>query len=278
MSIILMICFARSGGTILNKALASLPNIVMLSEVNPLGGGWGEAGPDSYSTVYEQALHWYGIQLKNKKFKESIIELNKFCEEHGKKLLIRDWSFVNFVGHEYNNFTPPKRLLTYEEISELNPKIFVFVRDSIDVWISRGTPDVEQFFEEYLDYVKAVKNLNVPIFKHENFTRNPRSTLKEICNTLGLEYKDVIETCINYKNVNGDVQIKEGSRGAKQRKIKPLARKIISVENISQLDKCHKMVEANKLLRYPTTYYGLRRENIWLIKIYQILRKISRFI
>jgi len=42
-----MICYARSGGTILNKCLASLTNTVMLSEINPLGGGWGENGSNA---------------------------------------------------------------------------------------------------------------------------------------------------------------------------------------------------------------------------------------
>ena len=33
-----MLCFARSGGTVLNRCLGCLPDIVIMSEVNPLGG------------------------------------------------------------------------------------------------------------------------------------------------------------------------------------------------------------------------------------------------
>lgn len=268
-----MICFARSGGTILNKALACLPNTIMLSEVNPLGGGWGEAGANSYTTVYEQALHWYNIKLKNKKFKEAIIELNEFCEKNKKFLIVRDWSFVNFSEHRYNNFNPPTRFLTLDAIKDLNPKIFVFVRNAIDIWISREMPNVDKFFDEYLDYTIKVKDLDVPIFKYENFTKAPRETLKRMCGTVGLQYKDVIETCVDYKRVNGDVQNKDNSRGVKQREIKPLPRKRIPAEQISRLNKCKKMVEANKLLGYPTTYYSSWQKKIRLINIKKILSK-----
>lgn len=269
-----MICFARSGGTILNKALGSLPNTIMLSEVNPLGGGWGEAGINSYTTVYEQALHWYNIKLKNKKFEESIRELNNICKKNKKFLIIRDWSFVNFSEHKYNKFTPPKTFMTLEAIKDLNPQIFVFVRNSIDIWISREIPDMDKFFDEYLDYVKKVKSLKAPIFKYEDFTREPRKTLKTICDTVGLEYKDVIKTCIDYKKVNGDVQNKGGSRGIRQGKIKPLPRKRIPAEKISQLNKCKKMIEANKLLGYPTAYYNSWQEKICFFNIKKILSKI----
>ena len=37
----LLLCYARSGGTLLNQMIGSLPNVVMLSEVSPYGGGGG---------------------------------------------------------------------------------------------------------------------------------------------------------------------------------------------------------------------------------------------
>ena len=58
MHITLMICYARSGGTLFNKCVGSMNDIIMLSEVNPLGGGWGKRRENSYTTPAEQAKKW----------------------------------------------------------------------------------------------------------------------------------------------------------------------------------------------------------------------------
>jgi len=61
-SIIVMICFARSGGTILNQCLGSLPNVVMLSEVHPLVENWS-SGKVSVPKVKYQTKNCYQIDL-----------------------------------------------------------------------------------------------------------------------------------------------------------------------------------------------------------------------
>ena len=48
---IFMINFGRSGGTLLNRILAALPNTVVMSEVHPLGGGWGKLKDKSPTTI-----------------------------------------------------------------------------------------------------------------------------------------------------------------------------------------------------------------------------------
>ncbi len=62
MAVVVMIAFARSGGTVLNQCLGSLPDVVIMSEVNPLGGGWGERGANSLTTIKDQAKHWYHLE------------------------------------------------------------------------------------------------------------------------------------------------------------------------------------------------------------------------
>ena len=67
----LMFCFLRSGGTLLNRCLGCLPNTIVLSEVNPLGGGTGAAV--QATTPFEQARKWYGIELKSSDFTRAIL-------------------------------------------------------------------------------------------------------------------------------------------------------------------------------------------------------------
>lgn len=257
-----MICFARSGGTVLNQCLGCLPNTLILSEVNPLGGGSGKE-EISCNTVKSQASYWYNIDLESDDFAESLLELEKICEKEQKSLVVRDWSFVNFTPLANNNWQPSYTLLALEALQgKTKLKPFAFVRDSIDVWISRGMPDCHSFFSSYLKYVKSIIENRIPVFKYEDFCKEPEEILKNICYVTGLEYENVSHRYYTFNKVNGDIQIL--SRGRKKHLIRPLPRKIISKEKIKELHKCSEMIEANQLLDYTTTYYGRQRENLFI--------------
>lgn len=271
-----MLCFARSGGTVLNQCLGCLPNVLILSEVNPLGGGSGK-GNVSYQSVKEQAKNWYNIELKSDYFVDNILELETICADSGRSLIVRDWTFVNFTPFINNNWNPPNKLLTLEQLLGKSELIsFAFVRDSIDVWISRGTPDVKLFFDQYLRYVNELINNNIKFFKYERFCLNPQTSVYEICKFTGLEYSESFINYSQFPQVNGDVQV--SSRGQRQGKIKPLYRKLIAKDKIIAVNNCLEMIEANNLLGYPTSYYDVNRESIWLKsakKIEQVLFKFK---
>ena len=254
-----MLCFARSGGTLLNQCLGSLPNVVILSEVNPLGSGSGK-DPNVCRTVKEQAATWYGIELKSNDFLGGILELEEICRETNRQLIVRDWSFVNFVPTLENDFDPPNQLLclnTLAQHAEVKP--FAFIRDAIDVWISRNTPD-NIFFSEYLNYTNSIVENNISYFKYEEFCESPQTVMRKICAQLDLEYSDRFSDYKHFETVNGDIQLK--SRGNSKCDIKPLPRKIIPRSRILQVNQCKAMVEANSHFDYPTSYYGRPRENI----------------
>ena len=276
MSVVIMICFARSGGTVLNQCLGSLPNVVILSELNPLGGGGGQGAP---RTVRAQAQDWYQIELESDEFAEGILELEEICRRENRHLIVRDWSFVNFAPWRLNDWDPPNRLLTLEALRgkcKLVP--FAFVRDSIDVWISRGVP-VERFFPSYLRYAKTILKGDLPIYKYETFCRTPGELIHDICEYAGLEYSDSWKNYESFTTVNGDVQIPGGSRGMKQGKIKLLPRRRIPYEQIVAVNRSFEMIEANSLLGYPTDYYdNTWKENAWHRRCKFRLKNIVRHI
>lgn len=251
---IVMLCYARSGGTLLNKCLGALPDTVVLSEVNPVGGGAGEQGVESYTTVREQAIHWYGIDVETDDFADGVVRLDVKCRENGKHLIIRDWSYVNFSDNELNRGNPSGRFLTLEKLNgKLEIRTFAFVRDSIDVWISRGCPDVNKFFCEYLEYVEQLDKLGIRIFKYEDFCAAPMKVLKGICDYTGLEYSDVSESYMYFRHANGDTQ--GPSRGNVLAGIKKLPRRVIPLRKVFAVNRSRMMRRANSLLGYRTRYY-----------------------
>jgi FkbM family methyltransferase len=238
-----------------------MPDVVMLSEVNPLGGGWGKLKQNSYTSIKAQAKNWYGYELENEEFFDSLSELEQICETEGKKLIIRDWSFVNFSPHEYNNYSPPNEFLTYSGLKRLGIKFraFALIRDPIDIWISRGLPLVNQFFDEYFNYLLMLKGLQVSVFKFEEFTAQPDETLRSLCEYLDIDYNEnVVRDYYKFHKVNGDSQRELPSRGASQKYIRQLPRKVIAFEKIQECNKNQSMVEANRLMGYPARYHSRR--------------------
>jgi hypothetical protein len=250
--VLFMICYARSGGTLLNQCLGSLPDTVVLSEVNPLNGGTG--APIKADTPYEQALRWYGIPLTSRDFSGSILELIEICKQKGLSLIVRDWSSVNFMPMSRNNYQAPYEFLTLELLkSKCNMAVFAFVRNAIDVFLSQGEK-INNFSINYLRYAKAVVNLKVPVFKYEDFCRSPETILKSICALGGIDFSESFWNFPSFFNVNGDIQTKGKSRGGQHNKILVLPRKRVSAPKAYIINNCEEIKEANKLLGYPVKY------------------------
>lgn len=234
-----------------------------MSEVNPLGGGYGKAGAESHTTVKQQARNWYGIDLKSDGFAEAVVELSHRVESRGQHLVIRDWSFVNFVPYVNNNFKPPNSLLTLEYLKDkLDLLPFAFIRDAIDVAISRGGP-LNMFSVPYLRYVEAVIEAGMPIFKYEDFCGNPSQVLRAICSYAKLDYSDSYKNFCRFENVNGDVQKRRRFAETEARAIQLPARKRISTDKIAEIENSPELAKANSLLGYPTSYGEATLEGYW---------------
>lgn len=249
--LVIVLAYARSGGTLLNKCLASNPNNVVLSEVNPLGGGWGQRKENSFTTPGEQAYHWYGIRLLNSGFLESIIELNEICQQNGKNLIIRDWSFVNFSPHALNEYEPPNKFLTYELLKDCQPKVIGYVRNSVDVWLSRGRKNLTSFATEYDCFIKTLFSTTTSIYKYEDLTREPVEFINKLHLACNLGSYQLNETqALAQSNVNGDTQLGKQSRAYNLNKIKSLPRRSINKKEIKELILNGKLLSLNRLMGY----------------------------
>jgi len=218
-----------------------------MSEVNPLGGGWGKEGRNSYTTIKAQAKHWYDIELNCDKndFVGCALELSAKC----KYFILRDWSFVNFAPHAYNQNLPSFSFLTLNSLKgKCVLKPFAIVRNAVDVYLSRKGL-LSEFVTSYCAYVNEIVNNNIPIYKYENFCDDPEYVLRMLCEYLNIPF-DII--CLNYQkftNVNGDVQ--SVSRGQLQNKIAPLARmKVQDGRVFDAISRQLALKKANSLLGY----------------------------
>ena len=186
-------CFARSGGTLINRCLGCIKDNLVLSEVNPHG---------AFLSLDSQALDWLKLVSSDqfKKFHEldytqKIRVLNETASALNQHLIIRDWSTLNFLGNVYWEYFSPSMILEqdlYLSNCGLQVNCAVITRQSACVYesIVRCFPDqshlnVEEFSESYLAYAKAV--CNYPVIHFEKFCAEPEVQFQKLCGYLSVK-------------------------------------------------------------------------------------------
>lgn len=226
----------------LAKVLGGLPNLVLVSEVNPVG--------NAYTSISDQARQWYGIAIPKGSYAQELEALQQWCREHDKKLLIRDFSFNNFYPNIRNDLHPSQQL----EALKMNVSgKFAFVRDAYDVWISQQFP--KNFSSYYLNYVEQLIEKQIPIFKYEDFCLRPEEELAKMTQIIGCERSD--EALLNFQKnqkVTGDNQMDRISRGRQEISIRQFPRKRISKHLEKQALADTKMSQSNQLLGYSGNF------------------------
>ena len=93
---------ARSGGTVISKCIGCMDEVILLSEIHPLG--------TRYFNPLMQAKTWFGLfeegELKNfsepiKTFNDMIRIINDRVEQRDKKLVIRGWNHLDFFPSKF---------------------------------------------------------------------------------------------------------------------------------------------------------------------------------
>jgi len=247
--VIVLLCYARSGGTLFSKCLVNLPDVVLLSEVNPVLNAKG--------TIKEQLKNWQNFDIAEGSFAEMA---KAAFTATSKKLIIRDFSFIDFTPHALNGLQPANTFSTLNALkNEMPLKPVAFVRDAFDVWISRGCPP--KFSEGYLNYVNELLVLKIPIFKYEDFCRNPTHVLRLFCTETGLPFDEhALTLALGETNVTGDVDLKNPSRGARQMHIAPLKRKRLPDFLVKHAQHDHTLKQANRLLGYSDAVLSAETE------------------
>jgi hypothetical protein len=204
-----LICYSRSGGTLLNRILGSLKDVIVLSEVNP----WG-----SFKPMLEQAQEWFRLinaeekrGLESRTFAQQIGELQKRATGQGKKIIIRDWSTANFMKGLVRDRKPSYRLETMIELGRsFSLKPLVLMRDPYSTWKSNIENfgqyfdlSPQKFFCEYGKYLASVEAL--PRIKLEEFTSFPANYMEWICEYWNLPYiKECLTNFYHFAHCTGD--------------------------------------------------------------------------
>ena len=202
---------ARSGGTVICRCLASMDNVVLLSEIHPQG--------TKMFNPLQQADQWHGLltaqdaeefRSSPPDFAAAIVRIERRCREQGKILLIRDWSHLDYTGVPF--VKPAYRSLLAESLEpHFSLLRFSTVRNPVDQWLSitrnpqfRSRLSVDAWLDGCLRFAQQANSTGFA--RYEDFTANPDRVLEEICRALELPFDaGYADRWSQWDRITGDV-------------------------------------------------------------------------
>ena len=204
---------ARSGGTLISKCLGCMSGVVLLSEIHPLG--------TSHFNPLLQAQRWYGllstqdlIELKARGrigFVDAIELIRRRAEDCNQRLVIRDWSHLDFTGVPLVA-KPPHRLLTAEALgSRYQLHQVCTVRHPLDQWLSlsqlpimRRRLSLEAYLAGYRRFAEVASAIGFQ--RYEDFASEPKAVMRSLCERLQLKFdRGFTDRWREYTFVTGDL-------------------------------------------------------------------------
>ena len=185
-----------TGGTLITKCLAAMPNVMVLNEVDPLSNLSFNPEKPSFTPTDMLAL----VRQGNNRVSDDLI-IHMFVQNLeflrnelalvGKRLLLRDHSHSHFLmGKEVGARTSvlsmvAERFSTHSIVTVRNPLDSFLSVEALD-WKSFQPFTFDEYCKRYMHFLNAHEGL--PIFKYEDFVNEPAKQMEQMCVALQLAY------------------------------------------------------------------------------------------
>ena len=211
----------RSGGTIVSKCLGAQKDVILLSEIHPEGILISKKmGVRSFifDPIFQSQV-WHNLFKKDEyekisnsdiKFEEKIDLILDKTELINKKLIIRDWAFVDFFGKQF--IEPSYKNSLFEVLNKKYKILNLYImRHPLKLYAScynnlgffRRDYNYDFYIKGYKNYFLESSKNNIFIF--ENFILNSEKSLKSMCSSLEIDYDKNYLNKIKDVNLTGDV-------------------------------------------------------------------------
>ena len=198
---------ACTGGTLICKCLASMHDVALISEVNPLNRYDGTFVPTNPLLLLERGHREFTNQERIDIFKEQITLAHDICRKDDVDLILRDHSHTDFHcgSKDSDEFAILDHLGDYYDLVSI-----VSVRHPLDSYLSlinQGWDTYEpkglnEYSRRYLAFVEKYSSLEM--IRYEDFCEDPPKVMKRICRILKISYnKDFLNT-FGSRRLSGD--------------------------------------------------------------------------
>lgn len=202
--------FACTGGTLITKCLACIPNVEVLSEVDPLSSmqaNKGKFSPTDLIQLLQSGNRGASLEDRLAIFRASFSATHEAANRKGLRMLVRDHTHSHFCTSDAIESRPTLGNI----LADLyKTRAIITVRHPLDSWLSLvkngwvgfqpGTLD--EYARRYLAFLQAYPNTR--IFKYEDFVVHPDEALSGMCEELDLPFPADFQALFMAHRLSGD--------------------------------------------------------------------------
>jgi len=203
---------ACSGGTLISKCLAAMPNVVLLSEIDPLSRMLLKRNPPLFAP--SDLIHGARVALRpidddaaGAMFHASLDALRRQLDNAGQHLVLRDHAHSQFCS----DTAPEQRPTLHEMLGEAGPaRGVVTVRHPLDCYLSliknkwkSFTPfSLNEYARRHLAFLD--RHADLDLFRYEDFIDDPDAVMAQICAALDVPFASGSDSLISVVSLSGD--------------------------------------------------------------------------
>lgn len=219
--------FACTGGTLISKLLAGMPNTVLLSEIDPLSQGIPQARFMPTDVVFglRHSIRPIDPEIIIATFVASIKAAKDGLERQGSHLIIRDHSHSQFCRDDTDYAARPT---LREMLKDQFPiRSVVTVRHPLDSflslnnheWIAFSPGTLDAYAERYVAFLE--RHRGIAVIRYEDFVASPETVSRELCDILALECSPLAPELSPLIKMSGDSGRNEGPIAVRPRRTVP---------------------------------------------------------
>jgi hypothetical protein len=210
--------FACTGGTLIARCLAVMPNACVLSEVDPLSTytldkRYPSFAPTDLIRHLRYSLREVDGPIIAEAYLAALDTAKRGIDRSGVRLIIRDHTHSHYcVGTDPRSRRSHRALL--QERFAL--RSIVTVRDPVESYVSLGKMNsvsfepktLEEYCRRYLLFLDD--HADLPLYRYEDFVADPEAVMRAMTRDLGLAYRPGFESLIGPVAMTGDSGRKGG--------------------------------------------------------------------
>jgi len=183
---------ACTGGTVISKCLAAMPDVALISEVNPFNRSGGNFEPTNPLLLLERSYRQLSTDEVIEDFVRQIDYASRICRRDDVDLIIRDHSHSDFCRGGEPSPTCP--ILDYLG-SDYQLLSVVTVRHPLDSylglvcqgWNKHFSPStLDEYSRRYLVFLDRYSSL--PMLRYEDFCMQPEIFMRKLSNSMEVGY------------------------------------------------------------------------------------------
>jgi len=181
--------FACTGGSLLCKCIAAMPNTQVLSEVDPLSTlgtnpDVHRFAPTDMIQLMRQSTRGVNPQVLIELFLSNLDIIHDDAAKAGQRLVLRDHAHSHFCSGPDIPDRPTFRAMVQQRLPVLS---VLTVRHPIDSylslqangWLHFEPHTFDEYCRRYLAFLACHED--VTVIKYEQFTQQPHETMREVC-------------------------------------------------------------------------------------------------